>query len=311
MRSSALCLLFVLASAGVANAQTYQDLRIQLEAYVWWPDGGEKPAGVSRSTGPVVIGAPVRSTFSLGDACDRFQVSSDDSVIDGATTVWKIETTAVRVVGNAVTFRLRWVRLAAGLQMEQFSFESGNGTRIPEEVELTLRPGESWPVDPVRVLGAKTIPGRPCAGEGSIRVSVESNPWEEEERRLVVADLWLVERLPDGGQAQRGGPISVRGLPNRPFRFYFDSIVESKVALDMYGILVARLGADAIFVTIETRSRWSSGPQNTLGPQHSVTSDVEVKPAETVEIRLPLLGDHAGPFAKRAYSIRIRVRQLR
>lgn len=312
MRSLALCLLFVLASAGVANAQTYQDLRIQLEAYVWWPDGGEKPAGVRRSTGPVVIGAPVRSTFSLGDACDRFQVSSDDSVIDGATTVWKLETTAVRVAGNAVTLRLRWVRLTGRRQMEQFSFESGKGTRIPEEVELTLRPGESWPVDPVRVPpGAKTIHGRPCSGEASIRVSVENNPWEEEERRLVVADLWLIERLPDGSEAQRGAPISVRGLPNSPFRFYFDSLVDSKLTLDIYGILVARLGTDAIFVTIETRSRWSPGPQNILGPQQSVTSDIQVKPAETVEIRLPPLGEHAGPFAKRAYSIRIRVRQLR
>jgi hypothetical protein len=35
------------------------------------------------------------------------------------------------------------------------------------------------------------------------------------------------------------------------------------------------------------------------------------KPAETVEIRLPMLGDEAGPFAKRTYSIRIRARQLR
>jgi hypothetical protein len=36
-----------------------------------------------------------------------------------------------------------------------------------------------------------------------------------------------------------------------------------------------------------------------------------MKPSETVEIRLPPLGDDAGPFAKRALSIRIRARQLR
>jgi hypothetical protein len=47
------------------------------------------------------------------------------------------------------------------------------------------------------------------------------------------------------------------------------------------------------------------------GPQQSVTSDVQVRPDETVEIRLPLLGEAAGPFARRAYSIRIRARQLR
>jgi hypothetical protein len=36
-----------------------------------------------------------------------------------------------------------------------------------------------------------------------------------------------------------------------------------------------------------------------------------VKPAETVEIKLPPLGDGAGPFATRALSIRIQARQLR
>jgi len=50
---------------------------------------------------------------------------------------------------------------------------------------------------------------------------------------------------------------------------------------------------------------------NVSGPQRSVKSDIQVKPAETVEIRLPMLGDGAGPFAKRAFSIRIRARQLR
>lgn len=241
-------------------------------------------------------------------------MSSSDSVIDGATTVWKIETTAVRVDGRAVTFRLRWVRLTdLRQQRDQFSFESRKETRSSaEEIELTLRPGESWPVDKVSVpLGAKTVRGQSCGGEASVRVSVENNPWEEEERRLVVADLWLVERLSDGSEAQRGGPISVRGLPNSPFRFYFDSIVDSGLTLDIYGTLVARLGSDAIAVNIETRSRWWPGPQNILGPQRSVTSDIQVKPAETVEIRLPLLGEHAGLFAKRAFSIRIRARQLR
>ena len=33
------------------------------------------------------------------------------------------------------------------------------------------------------------------------------------------ADLWLVERLPNGSEAQRSQVLSVRGLPNRPFRW--------------------------------------------------------------------------------------------
>jgi RNA polymerase sigma factor (sigma-70 family) len=135
--------------------------------------------------------------------------------------------------------------------------------------------------------------------------------WEEDESRLVVADLWLVERLSNGTEAQRSQPLSVRGLPNRPFRFYFDGLVDANVTLDIYGTLMLRLESDAIAVSVETRCRWAPGSRNFSGPQRSVRSDIQVKPAETVEIRLPTLGDDAGPFAKRGFSIRIRARQLR
>jgi hypothetical protein len=149
---------------------------------------------------------------------------------------------------------------------------------------------------------------------------VDNYPWEEDERRLVAADLWLVERLSNGTEAQRSQALSVRGLPNRPFRFYFDSIVDAKVSLDIYGILVARIEGDGMAVSVETRCRWedSSHSRNTSdhlsgrgGPQRSVESVVQMKSAETVEIRLPKLGDSTGPFANREFSIRIRARQLR
>ena len=159
--------------------------------------------------------------------------------------------------------------------------------------------------------GAKTSDGRPCGAVSSIRASVDSYPWEEEERRLVAADLWLIERLANGAEVQRSEPVSVRLLPNRPFRFYFDSLVDANVTVDIYGILVSRLQPDAIALSMETRSRWSPGSPRFQGPQRSVESAIQVKPAEIVEIRLPLLGDDAGPFAKRAYSIRVRARQLR
>jgi hypothetical protein len=42
-----------------------------------------------------------------------------------------------------------------------------------------------------------------------------------------------------------------------------------------------------------------------------VESVTQVKPSETVEIRLPKLADSTGPFANREFSIRIRARQLR
>ncbi len=315
MRIISTCVLFLLIPAGSTQAQSSAELTIRLGVYELNQDGGDRALGMWRSTGPVVIGTSVSGTFSFGDTCEAWAVSSTKGDIrDDTTTAWLIEVTPVRVVRDAVTFRMRWVRVT-GLkqQLDDISFDGGKAARAPgEDIELTLRPGESWPVDSVRVpSGAKTVHGRPCGSSASIRVLVDHYPSEGDERRLVAADLWLVERLPNGAEAQRSQPLSVRGLPNRPFPFYFDSIVDGNVTLDFYGILTSRLEVDALAVSVETRSRWAPGSPRFSGPQRSVTSDVQVKPAETVEIRLPMLGDQAGPFAKRAFSIRIRARQLR
>ena len=314
MRAISCFVLIVHFAAGTAHGQTFNNLQVRLGAYTLSNDGGDKPLGGWFSTGPVIIGKPTISTFSFGNTCEAFSISSDGSLREDATTAWKIELTPIRVVADAVTFRLRWVRVAAlRQQLDRFPLDAGKALGTPtEDIQLTLRPGESWPVDTVPVpAGAKTVDGRPCGSASSIRASVDNYPWEEDERRLVVAELWLVERLSNGTEAQRSQPLSVRGLPNRPFRFYFDSIVDANVTLDIYGILISRLETDALAISVETRSRWSPGLPNFSGPQRSVKSDIQVKPAETVEIRLPTLGDSAGPFAKRAFSIRIRARQLR
>ncbi len=291
MRAISCCVLIVHIVAGAAHAQTFNNLQIRLGAYTLSNDGGEKPLGVWFSTGPVAIGKPAISTFSFGNTCEAFAVSSDGSLREDATTAWKIELTPVRVVADAVTFRLRWVRVAAlRQQLNQ----------------------ESWPLDTVTVpAGARTIDGRPCGSASSIRASVDNYPWEEDDRRLVVADLWLVERLSSGTEVPRSQPLSVRGLPNRPLRFYFDSIVDGSVTLDIYGILISRLETGALAISVETRSRWTPASPNFSGPQRSVKSEIQVRPTETVEIRLPPLGDDAGPFAKRAFSIKIRGRQIR
>jgi len=317
MRVIPSCVLIVHIAAGVAHAQTFNDLQVRLGAYHLRDNGGEKANGVWFSTGPVVIGKSATSTFSFGNTCEAFAVSSArGDVREDATTAWDIEVTPLRVVRDAVTFRLRWVRFAAlRQQFDQVPLESGKAFRIPnEDIELTLRPGESWPLDSVRVpAGAKTVDGRPCGSSASIRVSVDNYPWEEDDRRLVVADLWLVERLSNGTEAQRSQALAVRGLPNRPFRFYFDSIVDGSASLDIYGILIARLESGGMAMSVETRCRWedSSHSRNSSGPQRSVESVIQVKPGEIVEIRLPKLGGGVGPFAKREFSIRIRARQLR
>ena len=306
MRTVPWCLLIAHLAAGFTNAQTPNDLQIRLGAYTSNTEGGEKPVGVWFSTGPIAIGKRVTSTFSVGEDCDSFSVSSDGSLRDDATAAWKIDVTPTRVVGGAVAFRLRWQMAGGRVKGDRMFLEFSEAFPRPDEIELTLRPGESWAVYTLR-----NIAGYSCRGTSSIRVSVDNYPWEEDERRLVVADLWLVERLSNGTEAQRSQPLSVRGLPNRPTSFHFDSIVDANVTLDIYGTLISRLESGVIAISVETRSRWVPGSRDFSGPQRSVKSDIQVKPAETVEIRLPLLGDEAGPFAKRTYSIRIRARQLR
>jgi hypothetical protein len=305
MRTTPWCLLIVHLAAGLAHAQTPNELQVRLGAYRSNTDGGEKPVGVWFSTGPVVIGKRVTSTFSVGETCDAFSVSSDGSLRQHATSAWRIDVTPTRVVGDAVTFRLGWQMAAGRTRNDRMSLEFNDAFR-PDEIELTLRPGESWLVYTLRNISRYS-----CAGTSSIRVSVDNYPREEAERRLVVADLWLIERLSNGREVQRSQPLSVRGLPNRPSRFYFDSIVDANATLDIYGTLISRLERGVIAISLETRSRWAPESRNIAGPQRSVQSDIKVKPAETVEIRLPLLGNEAGPFATRAYSIRIRARQLR
>jgi hypothetical protein len=191
--------------------------------------------------------------------------------------------------------------------------EGADAARLPsQDIELNLGPGESWPVDTVRVPpGATMADGRPCGSTASIRVSVDRYPSAEAEDRLIGADLWLVERGADGTEVQRSQPLALRGLPGRPFHFYFDSLVDAIATLDIYGILIARRLGEEVFVSVETRSRWAPEQRNISGPQRFLNSEIRVKPSDTVEIRLPLLGEEAGPFAKRALSIRIRARQLR
>ena len=142
--------LVVHLAAGVASAQTFNDLQIRLGAYTVSSNGGEKPVGVWRSTGPVVIGKPVISTYSVGEACEAFAVSSDGSLREDATAAWKIELTPMRVVGDAVTFRLRWQMAGSRLQRDgqrnRMSLEFSEAFPANDVLELTLRPGESWPV---------------------------------------------------------------------------------------------------------------------------------------------------------------------
>ena len=126
-------------------------------------------------------------------------------------------------------------------------------------------------------------------------------------------ELWLVERLANRTQVQRSQPLMVRGLPNRPFSFYFDRVVDGKVSLDVSGVLKARLTSEALGLDVETRVVWD-GPSTRRGfsgQQQSVDAKFGVSPTDIVEIELPPFDEDAGLFAKRTFSIRLRARQLR
>ena len=303
----------LLMCAGVAQAQPSYPLMVQLGVYSVTPDGGEKARGMWRSTGAVLMNKTVVSTFLFGPRCDQWTLSGAwANPPANATTVWHIEMTPTRVVDDAVTFNLRVVRVDSIKQQLADLAAQGSLRPVTQEIELTLRPGESWPVDRVSVPpGAKTIHGQPCGNGEVIRVMVDHYPPDGEELRLVGAELWLVERLPNGTEAQRSQPISMRGLPARPMEFYFDSITDDKVTLDIYGTLTAGPGADSLAVEIQTRSRLTPGSPGVRGPHRFFESTIQVKPSETVEVRLPAMGEQAGPFASREFSIRIRARQLR
>ena len=308
-------LMMQLSLVASARAQTADDVQIEVNVFDVTINGAERPAGGAFSSGPVSRKWSGGARFSAR-ACGAFSIEAgaEGPFADGATSAWRVELTPVGMNDGAVTFRLRWVRaLDTGREMSPKS----------EDIELTLRPGESRSLDSV-VVPPDKVTGRPCPvwdnrgkqvelSRVALRVSVEYTPHESAERRLVGVDLWLIERIPGGGE--RSQPLSLRGLPHRAIPFYFDAISENGLSLEVLGQVAASPEGEAIAVALQTRSHW--GPsvfdwrEGKRAPTRYVDSRLKMKPGETVEVALPRLESSAGPFAARTYAIRIRVRQLR
>ena len=155
---------------------------------------------------------------------------------------------------------------------------------------------------------------RPCPGHpqmigGSLRVAVVRYPDPDYDRRLIALDLWLVEKLEDG--TERSQPLSLRGLYHRPIPFYFDSIVQGALTLDIFGEVTAASGDRTSDVKILTRSRIFDPSQPPGRPfPRQTTATIKIAPNEVVSVQLPQVAD-ASAFASRALSLRIRIRQLR
>jgi hypothetical protein len=236
----------------------------------------------------------VRHGFSRRpDSCTWFV----SRVVEPTADVgWAVEITPVRVVNDAVTFRLSWARTRD---------EGKTSTQPRSDLELTLRPGESVPLDSVQ---------RPCAAQpgtigASLRATVVRYPDPDYDRRLIALDLWLVEKLQDGGE--RSQPLSLRGLYHRPIPFYFDSITEGMMALDVFGEVTAAPGDRTSDVKIMTRSRIFDPNQPPGRPfPRETTATIRISPDEVVSVQLPQVADSSA-FASRALSLRIRVRKVR
>lgn len=297
------------------QAQTAEDVVVSVSVQMTRTDGGEEPAGMFLTTGPLSQEGASGGRFSV-KRCGAMtlEARAEGPFQEGATSGWRVEIIPIRFNDGAATFRLKWVR-APGIN-------SGMHPKS-EDVELTLRPGESRPMDNVAIpLDQES--GRRCPAWDnrgkqveysavSLRVSVEYRPWDSEERRLMGADLWLIERLPSG--TERTQSLSVRGLPHRGIPFYFDAVRDESLSLEILGTVVARPESDGVAVELETRSRW--GPavfdwrKDDYVQKRRIESRLRMKPGEIVEVALPQLESSAGPFANRQYAIRIKVRQLR
>ncbi len=300
MKTMPRVLLLLLLAAGTANAQTVDDIEIRIAGYQLTANGAEKEAGVSRSTGPVSIGKQVTSVFWMS-GCGAFSVSSVPREFpDHATAGWRIEITPTRIVDHVVTFRLRWVR----------ALDKGAGLKpAGQDIELTLKPGETRPLDSVPVPStAETPSAAPCATRtASLRISAEFPFFD---RRLVSADVWLVERLPNGKEDSQ--LQSVRGLPYRAMPFYFDSIPGGAERFDIFGRLIADLAEGGIEINLETiRAGADSGSKSGYQSARWFRSTVRVKPDEIIEVALPQVDSASGTLAGRMFSLRIRAKQIR
>jgi hypothetical protein len=288
----------LLLVAPIAGAQTVDEVEIKVGPYELAANGAEKAMGGWRSTGPVTIGTAVVGVFSMR-GCGYFTITRPpESFEENAWVGWRVEVTPLKVVNHAVTFRLRWFR----------ALDKGDGlSPATEDVEVTLRPGESRPLDSVPVQpGAKTLDGRPCGTKAiTLRVSAD---FPDMDRRLIGADVWLVERLPNGKeQSQRQ---SLRGLPHRPIGFYFDGVADGTRRVDIFGKLVADPGQGGMEMTVETVRAGADPGQEGYQSARWFRSTVQLKPNEIVDVALPA-DEKAGILANRVFSIRIQAKRIR
>ncbi|MEO8481608.1 MAG: hypothetical protein ABI634_05310 [Acidobacteriota bacterium] len=285
--------------AGVARAQTLDDLVLSVGAYELVPNGAEKPVGVwhhiTLSTNKTTVGL-----FSVS-GCGAFTLTvPPNRFAENAIVGWRVEVTPTRVEGKAVTFRLRWIR-TPGINADV--------TPMTEDTTVTLLPGESRPIDtvPINLPSGRTVNGGACQTKtSSLRATVE---YLDLDRRLVGAEVWLVEHLPNGKEQSQ--LQSVRGLPYRALPFYFDSVTQGTNRLDIFGQLTPDLEGGGLKLDVQATTAGPAPDQVGYQSANFFRSTLHLKPGEIVEVALPRPKDSSDPFVDRVLSIRIRAKQIR
>jgi hypothetical protein len=296
-----LFVLGALSGAASASAQNINELQIKAEGSVVRADGGEQ-SQVFSSSGSLQIGKATSSAF--GYTVGRCGLDVGPRLQSDAVKGWTLDFTPTGTQGLAVTFHVRWTRLDGGKQA------------APVEVDLTLRPGESFPIDSLSIPTPTSSSGCRLLAM-TLRVRVDYWPPPEFETRLVATDLWLVERSADG--AERTQPLTLRGLPNDSMPFFFAPLTEGGTSLDIYGELRAAPEQGDIVLSLTVRSRTVEGGRSSTiwRNGNSMTSRkidpvLKAKPGEVVSVELPRLTENqSGAFASKTLSLRMRTQQVR
>ena len=154
--------IITLVFAAAARAQTdgVERFEILVQGATISSPGGEE-LRVGGGANPNEPGRTVRHGFSvLPDGC----VWNVSRVVEPAADLgWAVEITPVRVVDDAVTFRLVWARTRD---------DGKASTQSRSDRELTLRPGESIPLDAVY----RPCPSEPRTIVALLRVTVVRYP---------------------------------------------------------------------------------------------------------------------------------------
>ena len=208
-----------------ADAQDVDGLRIVVRVAVGRADGGDRRS-TSGLVDPGTIGKAATLAFSrLAGQCGTFVSpkplgdlgEASDGTMKKVDSAWTVRVTPTGRVGDAVTFRLQWVR----------SRDNGKPSTVSDDTTLTLRPGQSLSLDVMPQGDEASAPPSSCVVKAlALGVAVERLPEPGQDRRLVSVDLWLVEQLPDG--KERSQPLSLRGLYYRPIPFYFDTLAKAQ-----------------------------------------------------------------------------------